>query len=228
MPKELGKLAPDLAKGCPRGNGARPAARVPGGVERGFNRPPLRRRPAQLRTCEGATALRALHPCGCGSGGKGPFGAPPPSEGPAVAAPCGGPNRAAAAARSRATVTTPAVPAPSGESPAPGATPPSPRGGSKEERGGGDCLIKTPDSANGVAGRIGSDTCPSAGHLNAGGGPWRGGAAAGAAAAGPRPGDGAPSARAPQRRPPPGAFGRNRRPGDGARPLGTAAGAKVQ
>jgi hypothetical protein len=76
VPKELGKLAPDLAKGCPRGNGARPAARVPGGVERGFNRPPLRRRPAQLRTCEGATALRALHPCGCGSGGKRPLRGP--------------------------------------------------------------------------------------------------------------------------------------------------------
>lgn len=36
-------------------------------------------------------------------------------------------------------------------------------------RGGGDCLIKTPDSANGVSGSIGSDTCPSAGNAEAGG-----------------------------------------------------------
>jgi len=56
------------------------------------------------------------------------------------------------------------------EAAAAGAAPLSPKGGSKEERGGGDCLIKTPDSANGVAGRIGSDTCPSAGHPTAGGG----------------------------------------------------------
>lgn len=38
------------------------------------------------------------------------------------------------------------------------------KGGSREGRGGGDCLIKAPDSANGTAGSIGSDTCPSVSH----------------------------------------------------------------
>lgn len=70
----------------------------------------------------------------------------------------------------------------------------------QRRRGGGDCLIKTQDSANFRRGCIGSDTCPSAGQLNPGvgggrktlgvtsmparpppeGNGWRGGGAAGA------------------------------------------------